>query len=396
MEYKRPQYQIVKSRLEEPRMFIQVLAGPRQVGKSTLIGQVLSDIDIPYNSYSADDEIGVTQAWITDVWEAVRGQIKLRGEREHILVIDEIQKIDNWSETVKKEWDKDTREKTNIKLVILGSSRLLLKKGLTESLAGRFEMIRMGHWSFPEMHDAFDMSLDQYIYFGGYPGTAPLIKNEERWHNYIKESLIETAISKDVLMTTTIYKPALLRRLFEIGCSYSGELLSLTKLLGQLQDSGNVTTLSNYLQVLNECNMLVGLQKYAGDNARRYASIPKFQVYNNALMNAYSSDSFNTLRLDPRRWGRVVESAVGSHLLNYSDVLDYNVYYWRDGKDEVDFVIEKNHQLWAIEVKSGRRTTNEGLAKFRELFKPKMSLVVGSGGIPIEEFLTLDIRNLFL
>ena len=395
MEYKRPQYQIVKSRLEEPRMFIQVLAGPRQVGKSTLIGQVLSDIDIPYNSYSADDEIGVTQAWITDVWEAVRGQIKLRGEREHILVIDEIQKIENWSETVKKEWDKDTREKTNIKLVILGSSRLLLKKGLTESLAGRFEMIRMGHWSFPEMHDAFDMSLDQYIYFGGYPGTAPLIKNEERWHNYIKESLIETAISKDVLMTTTIYKPALLRRLFEIGCSYSGELLSLTKLLGQLQDSGNVTTLSNYLQVLNECNMLVGLQKYAGDNARRYAFIPKFQVYNNALMNAYSSDSFNTLRLDPRRWGRVVESAVGSHLLNYSDVLDYNVYYWRDGKDEVDFVIEKNHQLWAIEVKSGRRTANEGLAKFRELFKPKMSLVVGTGGIPIKEFLTLDIRNLF-
>ena len=395
MEYKRPQYQIVKSRLEEPRMFIQVLAGPRQVGKSTLIGQVLSDIDIPYNSYSADDEIGVTQAWITDVWEAVRGQIKLRGEREHILVIDEIQKIENWSETVKKEWDKDTREKTNIKLVILGSSRLLLKKGLTESLAGRFEMIRMGHWSFPEMHDAFDMSLDQYIYFGGYPGTAPLIKNEERWHNYIKESLIETAISKDVLMTATIYKPALLRRLFEIGCSYSGELLSLTKLLGQLQDSGNVTTLSNYLQVLNECNMLVGLQKYAGDNARRYAFIPKFQVYNNALMNAYSSDSFNTLRLDPRRWGRVVESAVGSHLLNYSDVLDYNVYYWRDGKDEVDFVIEKNHQLWAIEVKSGRRTANEGLAKFRELFKPKMSLVVGTGGIPIKEFLTLDIRNLF-
>ena len=395
MEYKRPQYQIVKSRLEEPRMFIQVLAGPRQVGKSTLIGQVLSDIDIPYNSYSADDEIGVTQAWITDVWEAVRGQIKLRGEREHILVIDEIQKIENWSETVKKEWDKDTREKTNIKLVILGSSRLLLKKGLTESLAGRFEMIRMGHWSFPEMHDAFDMSLDQYIYFGGYPGTAPLIKNEERWHNYIKESLIETAISKDVLMTTTIYKPALLRRLFEIGCSYSGELLSLTKLLGQLQDSGNVTTLSNYLQVLNECNMLIGLQKYAGGNARRYASIPKFQVYNNALMNAYSSDSFNTLRLDPKRWGRVVESAVGSHLLNYSDVLDYNVYYWRDGKDEVDFVIEKNHQLWAIEVKSGRRTTNEGLAKFRELFRPKMSLLVGTGGIPIEEFLTLDIRNLF-
>ena len=396
MEYKRPQYQIVKSRLEEPRMFIQVLAGPRQVGKSTLIGQVLSDIDIPYNSYSADDEIGVTQAWITDVWEAVRGQIKLRGEREHILVIDEIQKIENWSETVKKEWDKDTREKTNIKLVILGSSRLLLKKGLTESLAGRFEMIRMGHWSFPEMHDAFDMSLDQYIYFGGYPGTAPLIKNEERWHNYIKESLIETAISKDVLMTATIYKPALLRRLFEIGCSYSGELLSLTKLLGQLQDSGNVTTLSNYLQVLNECNMLVGLQKYAGDNARRYAFIPKFQVYNNALMNAYSSDSFNTLRLDPKRWGRVVESAVGSHLLNYSDVLDYNVYYWRDGNDEVDFVIEKNHQLWAIEVKSGRRTTNEGLAKFRELFKPKMSLLVGTGGIPIEEFLTLDIRNFFL
>lgn len=392
----RAEYQVVKSRLEEPRMFIQVISGPRQVGKSTLVGQVLAGITLPFSSYSADNELNVTQAWISNVWDTVRNEMTVRHETEHILIIDEVQKIDNWSEVVKKEWDRDTREKRNIKVLLLGSSRLLLKKGLTESLAGRFELIRMGHWTYSEMRDAFGWTLDQYIYFGGYPGTAQLVANEIRWKNYVKDSLIESALANDVLGTTTVYKPALLKRLFELGCAYSGELLSLTKMMGQLQDKGNVTTLANYIQVLDECHLLAGLQKYSGNTARRYASVPKYQVYNNALMNVYSTGNFEQKRIDLEKWGRLVESAVGSHLLNYADKLDYKVYYWREKNNEVDFIIERNHKVWAIEVKSGKRGMNKGLGLFREAFNPYRAFVVGTDGISVEEFLSANLDDFFV
>jgi len=392
----RAEYQEVKDRLEEPRMFIQVISGPRQVGKSTLVEQVLDKITLPYDSYSADAELNVNQSWISNVWDAARNEMDYRRETERILVIDEIQKIDNWSEVVKKEWDRDTREKRNLKVLLLGSSRLLLQQGLTESLAGRFELIRMGHWSYSEMKEAFGWTLDQYIYYGGYPGTAPLVSNEVRWKRYVKDSLVEAALSNDVLATTNVYKPVLLKRLFELGCSYSGELLSLTKMMGQLQDKGNVTTLANYIQVLDECHLLAGLQKYSGDNARRYASVPKYQVYNNALMNVYTTSSFEEERLDLKKWGRLVESAVGAHLLNYADRLDYKVYYWREKNNEVDFIIERNHKIWAIEVKSGKRGMNKGLGLFREAFHPYRAFVVGTDGISVEDFLSADIDMFFM
>lgn len=376
-------------------MFLQVIAAPRHVGKSTLVEQVLNHITMPCNSYSADAEIHAGQSWISSVWDAARNEMDFRQEREHLLVIDEIQKIDNWSEVVKKEWDRDTREKRNLKVLLLGSSRLLLQQGLTESLAGRFELIRMGHWSYSEMHEAFGWSLDQYIYYGGYPGTAALVMDEVRWKRYVRDSLVEAALSNDVLATSNIYKPALLRRLFELGCSYSGELLSLTKMAGQLQDKGNVTTLAAYIQLLDECHLLAGLQKYSGDKARRYASVPKYQVYNNALMNVYATSSFEQSRIDLAKWGRLVESAVGSHLLNGADKLDYKVYYWREKSDEVDFVIERNQKVWAIEVKSGRRGMNRGLGLFREAFHPHRAFVVGTDGIPVEEFLSANLDAFF-
>ena len=391
----RPEYQEVKSRLEEPRMFIQVISGPRQVGKSTLIEQVLERITVPYNSYSADAELHADQAWISNVWDAARNEMDFHKESERILVIDEIQKINNWSEIVKKEWDRDTREKRGLKVLLLGSSRLLIQQGLTESLAGRFELIRMGHWSYNEMKEAFGWTLDQYIYYGGYPGTAPLVANESRWKRYVKDSLIEAALSNDVLATTNIYKPALLKHLFELGCAYSGELLSLTKMMGQLQDKGNVTTLANYLQVLDECHLLAGLQKFSGDTARRYASVPKYQVYNNALMNVYATSSFKEQRLDLEKWGRLVESAVGAHLVNYADKLDYKVYYWREKNNEVDFIVERNHKIWAIEVKSGKRGMNKGLGLFREAFHPYRAFVVGTDGISVEDFLSADLDAFF-
>ncbi len=394
MEYLRKQYNTLKERIEEPRKFIQVIAGPRQVGKSTLVSQVLRQIELAYMMEVADGVDSKDTDWIRRVWESARTTMQLRKEKVFLLVIDEIQKIDNWSDAVKREWDEDTRMGLNLKVVLLGSSRLLLKKGLTESLAGRYELIRLGHWSYVEMQEAFGFTLDEYIYFGGYPGPAHLIKDERRWKKYVKDSLVAPAIEKDVIMTSNIYKPALMKRLFELGCGYSAEVLSLTKLIGQLQDAGNVTTLAGYLEILNQCSLLAALQKYAKDDARKYNSIPKYQVYNNALMTAYKGRTFEKDRIDPRVWGRWVESAVGAYLLSMAEELEYQLYYWREGTDEVDFIIVTGGECIAIEVKSGRRGMNSGLPKFVKAFHPKRSFVVGTSGVSLEDFLKSDLEEL--
>lgn len=399
MEYIRKQFNTLKERILEPRMFMQVLAGPRQVGKSTLVGQVLERINIAHAMEVADGVDPKDSDWIHRVWEAARTTMTLRRLTEYLLVIDEVQKIDNWSEAVKREWDADTRSKLNMKVVLLGSSRLLLKKGLTESLAGRYELIRMPHWSLTEMRDAFGVTLDQYIYFGGYPGPARMTGDERRWRKYVRDSLVAPAIEKDVMMTSNIYKPALMKQLFEMGCGYSAEILSLTKMMGQLQDAGNVTTLASYLEILDQCALLTVLQKYANDDARKRGSVPKYQVYNNALLTAYKGRGFVTDRTDTRTWGRWVESAVGAHLLSMADELDYKVYYWRepsrnkDEKDkEVDFVIVRDGEVTAIEVKSGRRGMNSGLPAFVEAFHPKRSFIVGTGGVSLEDFLSCEME----
>lgn len=395
MVFRRPQFEVVKARINEPRGKMQVLVGPRQVGKSTLIGQVLEECDMPYESCSADDVANAGADWLAQVWEAQRLKMMARGEQRRLLVIDEVQKIPNWSETVMAEWDRDTREKRQLIVVLLGSSRMLIERGLTESLAGRFELIRLTHWSFAEMRDCFGWSLLQYIYFGGYPGAAAYIHDENRWRDYVRDSLVEPSISKDVLMNSSILKPHLLRQLFEVGCSYSGELLSLTKVAAQMQDAGNVTTLAGYLHLLDECNLLCGLQKYAEDNARKYNSIPKFQVYNNALRNIYEGDDFVDAIEDPKAWGRYVESAIGAWLVSQAQIVGYNVYYWRDKAHEVDYILTRRGRKVAIEVKSGRRTTNTGIERFAQQYHPHRTIVVGSGGISVEEFLTMDLTMLF-
>ena len=391
--YQRKQFSVLCDRIAEPRRFIQVIAGPRQVGKSTLVKQVVRTLTIPYTIETADAIDSNDAQWISDVWETVRQQMIFRGQKEHLLVIDEIHKIRNWSEKVKSEWDSDTFADRNIKVVLLGSSRLLLKKGLTESLMGRFELIRMSHWSFREMHEAFGWDINRYIYFGGYPGGATLVDNERRWRQYVTDSIIGPSIDKDVILTSTIYKPALMRNLFELGCAYSGEELSLNKVLGQLQDAGNVTTLSNYLTILDECNLLTGLQKFACDKARKYNSVPKFQVYNSALLSSLNGKSYEQAFTDSKLWGRWVETAIGTYLINHADTIGYKLYYWREASDEVDYILELRGETIAIEVKSGRRTTNKGLGIFRERFNPRYAIVVGSGGIPVEEFLQIDLEK---
>ncbi len=393
--FQRPHIQLVKSRIEEPRKFIQVILGPRQVGKTTMMTQLLSELSV-FNLFASADAISATNsAWLVQVWESARLRLKASGATEYLLVIDEIQKIDNWSEIVKQQWDKDTRENINIKVILLGSSRLLIQKGLTESLAGRFETLYLGHWSYPEMQEAFGWSIEQYVYFGGYPGSASLINDEERWKNYIKDSLIETSISKDILMLTRVDKPALLKRLFELGSLYSGQILSYTKIIGQLQDAGNTVTLANYLKILSDCGLLGGLDKYAGDIIRKRGSSPKFQVYNNALITSQSNDTYEKAIINPELWGRLVESSVGAHLINYSISERYNLYYWREGNNEVDFILEKGDKIIGLEVKSGMKADNAGMSVFAEKFHPEKILLVGTGGIPYDEFLKINPKELF-
>ena len=392
--FKRHHFDVLLHRLGEPRRFLQVLAGPRQVGKSTLIDQMLAVTDIAHQLENADRVEENDTDWIRRVWESARARMVLERHDEFLLVIDEVQKIRNWSEAVKREWDADTHAGLNMKVVLLGSSRLLLRKGLKESLAGRFELIRMGHWTLEEMENAFGWSPDQYIYFGGYPGTASLVADERRWRHYVRDALVAPSIEKDVVMTSNIYKPALMKQLFELGCSYSAELLSLTKMVAQLQDAGNVTTLASYLGILNECSFLTGLQKYACDDARKYNSVPKFQVYNNALLTAYHGKSYETIRTNPELWGRWVESAVGAHLLSQADELGYDVLYWRSRHDEVDYILQAASRTVAIEVKSGRRGMNSGLVAFDKQFHPNRSIVVGTGGIPVDVFLRASVEAL--
>ena len=393
--YKRAEYQIIKERLNERRKFIQVIMGPRQVGKSTVVKQVLEDTDAHYLLFSADNVPASNTAWVSNCWAAVRSMQSNKRLDSIILVIDEIQKIQNWSEVVKKEWDDDTFNDRNIKVLLLGSSRVLLEKGLSESLAGRFEEIRMSHWSYQEMKECFGFSLDQYIYYGGYPGAAELTGAPDRWELYVQSAIIDATINKDILMDTPISKPALLRQTFELGASYSGELLSLNKMLGSLQDAGNTVTLAGYINLLNESGLLCGLQKYSIDTARRKSSIPKFQVYNNALKMVYSPHTFDQAILDRKVWGRIFESAIGSYLVNQAFVHRFEVFYWRERNDEVDFIIRKKGAVVAIEVKSNAEKNTEGLNKFRERFSPHSAFIVGDGGIGAEEFLTMDIRHLF-
>ncbi len=392
LPYERPQAAVLEARLHEPRRFIQVVAGPRQVGKSTLVRQVAERVTRPVRHASADEPTLRGADWIAQQWEAAR--LSIADKNGAVLVLDEIQKIPAWSETVKRLWDEDTRAGRGLKVVLLGSAPLLITQGLTESLAGRFEVIALSHWSYAEMRAAFGWSVEEYLFYGGYPGAAPLAVEPTRWARYVLDSLIETSISRDVLLLTRVDKPALLRQLFDLACRYSGQVLSYTKMLGQLQDAGNTTTLAHYLELLAGAGMVCGLSKYAGDTARRRGSSPKLQVLNTALMTATSGMTLAQARADREFWGRLVESAVGAHLANAAMRGECSLYYWRERNHEVDFIAQAGRRLTAIEVKSGRAPqAHPGSAAFADTFKPQRSLLVGGDGIALEEFLSKPLAH---
>jgi uncharacterized protein len=244
------------------------------------------------------------------------------------------------------------------------------------------------------MHAAFGWNVDQYVFYGGYPGAAPLIRDHARWSRYILDALVETTISRDVLLLSRVDKPALLRRTFELACRYSGQVLSYTKMLGQLQDAGNATTLAHYLDLLAGAEMVRGLQKYAGSALRQRGSSPKLQVMNTALQTAPLGMTMRQARDDPALWGRLVESAVGAHLANAAAAGDCELFYWREGNHEVDFVLRRGRTVTAIDVKSGRtRHSLPGISAFVAAFKPKRQLLVGGDGIAIEEFLRAPLAR---
>lgn len=393
-KYKRPIYGEILTRMQEKRKFIQVLTGPRQVGKTTLAQQIMTDCGLAFHYASADEPTLRDRSWLNQQWDIARLKISEESNSSALLIIDEVQKVTGWSETVKRLWDEDTANGVNLKVILSGSSPLLMQKGLTESLAGRFETIYVMHWSFSEMQSCFGINLEKYIYYGGYPGAIELAKNRQRWTQYILDSLIETTISRDILLMTRVDKPALLRRLFHLGCEYSGQILSYQKMIGQLQDAGNTTTLAHYLDLLSGAGLLTGLEKYAGKTHRKRGSSPKLVTQNTALMSALSGISYKEAIHDRQYWGRLTESAVGAHLINDTKGKSINVYYWLNRNQEVDFVLESGKTVVAIEVKSSKKKyTLEGMEEFCKTFNVKRKLLVGGQGINIEEFLSSPVEK---
>lgn len=395
---KRPLYQNVKSRLLSSRQFIQVLIGPRQVGKTTLSRQIMRHFPNSVHYASADTVTPASSAWLTQQWLIVRKMAQTDSHQVGtLLILDEIQKVTQWSEWVKRYWDEDTLAKRNIKVLLLGSTPLLLQRGLGESLAGRFEVLPMMHWTYTEVTHAFEQTLDEYIYFGGYPGAVPLTQEEDRWRQYIHDSLIETTLSRDVLLMNPIQKPALLRQLFHLGCCYSGQILSYQKMLCHLQDAGNTTTLTHYLTLLSGAGLLMGIPKFTGPRILKRASVPKLQVFNTALISALGDYTFEQARSDHTYWGRLVESCVGAYLVNAAYQHHYDIFYWREKNQEVDFVLQYKKHCIAIEVKSADKPVlSTGLAAFKKAYPNAGVLQVGGqDGIPLATFLQTPVMKWF-
>lgn len=365
--------------------FIQVIIGPRQVGKTTAVKQVLAELDIPAEYASADLPAPPDALWIRKHWERARVLAKETGRS--VLVLDEVQKVHRWSEEVKRLWDEEVTLDPGLRVILLGSSSLLIQKGLSESLAGRFEVLRCLHWDFKECRECFGWDLEQYIFFGGYPGAAPLIHDESRWANYVVDSLVETAVSKDVLLLNPVEKPALLRRLFILACEYGGQIVSYQKMLGQLSGIVNTTTIAHYQHLLEAAYLIAGLGKYSGSKVRMRNSSPKWLPLTTTLISALSRRSFQETKNDPAFWGRLTECAIGSCLFRLAEKSGMGLFYWREGNYEVDFILQKGKSLTAIEVKSGCvRSRLSGMDRLQRRY-PKIKRIVVGGDVSVQDFL---------
>jgi len=373
-------------RLAEPRRFIQIISGPRQTGKTTAVLQALEECGLRSRFASADDPSLNSVEWIRNEWEQARSEQK-RTRRNFVFVIDEIQKIPQWSGMVKLLWDEDSRKKNPIKVILTGSSSLLLQRGMRESLTGRFELLYCPHWNFAECRAAFGYSLEDFLYFGGYPGAAVFRKNEERWVRYIGNSIVEPSISQDILFMEEVRKPALMKALFMLGASYSAQELSYTKILGQLQDAGNTVTIAHYLELLAKANIMCGLQKFSENKLQARQSSPRFMVFDTSLMTYSNGSSRKRFLENATARGHLAESAVGAYLLARAREDGFEVYWWRDRDKEVDFVLQKGKNVIAIEVKSGRAKHIGGYLDFKKKCPQALGFVIGDSNCSLEDFL---------
>lgn len=391
----RPIVEEIRSNISQNLPLIHAIVGPRQTGKTTAAQQVAETSGITVHWSAADEAWSAGAGWLRTQWEYARQLSKANNART-LLVVDEIQKANRWSEAVKHLWDEDRRLGNKVTVMILGSSSLLIQQGLSESLAGRFLLYRCQHWGFAEMRSAFGMSLDEWLYFGGYPGAAPLRPNHKLWRSYIMDSLIDATINRDIFQIQTVAKPALFRNLFMTALGLPAQIVSYNKLLGQLQDAGNTTTLAHYLHLLETAFLISGLAQFRMGRLMKRSSSPKIAVWNNALVNASQPETFEVARANGPWWGRIVENAVGLHLLNSLERITKTVYYWRDRDDEVDFVVKTATGLYAIEVKSGHTRNINGLSAFCTAYPAARPYVIGADGIPLESFFATDPNALFV
>ena len=404
--FRRRQVRTLVERIEETPQRLIAVFGPRQTGKTTAALQALASTRLegvhvaldepetvpasgPSPAHAGSLEIGPPERdsrWLERVWRESRYRA-WSSQRGFALVLDEIHKVERWSDAVKGLWDADRNSGCPLRVVLIGSAPLLMKAGMDESLAGRFETILFEHWSYAEMAEAFGFSLDQYVYFGGSPGAAAYVSDPGRWNGYVRSSLIEPSIERDVLEMQRVDKPALLRQLFEFGSRCSGQILSYNKMLGHLQDAGNTTTLTRYLHLLSQAGLLTGLPNHTGSPVAVRASTPKLNVLDTAFMAAVCGYSFDEARSDRSHWGRMVESAVGAHLVNTASS-STAVKYWRHRGEEVDFVLHRGPNLIGIEVKSGiTPPSSSAISAFRRRFSPRSVLTVGAD-VTLDEFLS--------
>jgi len=389
LNYERVLVEKLVSRMSEPRKFIQIVTGPRQTGKTTAIKQALQKTKLPQRYASADLAYAQPQGWLKAEWQQARDMISVSNPAA-LLVIDEIQNVEQWSTIVKTLWDEDAWTGLDLRVVLTGSSSLLLQKGLSESLMGRFEILPSTHWTFSEMRSAFGFTINEFLCFGGYPAGATLHEDTDRWRQYISDSVVEATLSKDVFQMENIRKPALMRKLFSLGCKYSAQEVSFRKILGQLDNKGNAATIAHYLDLLAAAGLLCGIQKFNPSELNVRKSSPQLMVFDTSLISV-SAHQTESLLADPEMKGHIVESAVGAYLLARSREEYFDVFWWREDNREVDFVIKKGDAITAIEIKSGRIKDTKGLFTFKQKYPDARALVVGDINVSLEDFLTGDI-----
>ena len=410
--YERPHVRRIIRELQNPasRQIIAI-TGPRQTGKTTIAEQVCAELsDLGHRCWYVplDDptlaETYVTELsqstdsvpkgaspdgqWLTELWESAR-KAAFRIEPDMVLVLDEIQSVAHWSRTVKGLWDRDRHMRCPLRVVILGSAPWRLLTGLGESLYGRYYAIPVTHWSYQEMTSAFGLSLEEYIFFGGYPGVMTRGYGPDRhsdWRDYVGGSIIEPAMYRDIIGLSRIDRPELLRQLIKLAPQYSGQIMALNKLRGRLSGGGH-STIARYLDLIGDAGLVTALDRYTPSPHAGKASAPKLVALNTSLITAESGYTFEQAQADRSYWGRLVESTVGAHLYNTRQ-RGTKVTFWRKDNHEVDFVLVRGSKVLGIEVKSGKLRGHSGLSEFAKRFRHAKTAIVGTGGIPLDEFLS--------